>query len=124
MNGTGRKMAEKMKDDKIIDQCIYITRRPFMRVAELAGTATATTLLDHRLNPPPPVPIEGEKLNYVAETTDANGFNTTELLTAIEAITNYYDFYEFATSKVGVASDAKGFVTRPWAVAVEGLVHK
>src|SRR5688500_3893924 len=78
-------MAEKMKDDKITDQATYINRRTFMRVAALAGTATATTLLYRRLNPPPPVPIEGEKLNDVAKTTDANGFNTTEQLTAIRS---------------------------------------
>src|SRR5688572_31586375 len=117
-------MAEKMKDVKMTVQATYIKLRTFMLVAALAGTATATTLLYRRLNPPPPVPMEGEKLNDVAKTTDANGFNTTEQLTAIEAITNYNNFYEFATSKDGVASAAKGFVTRPWAVAVEGLVHK
>ena len=84
-----------------------------MRVAALAGTATATTLLYRRLNPPPPVPVEGEKLNDVAKTNDANGFNTVEQLTAIEAITNYNNFYELDTTKYGVASAAKGFVKRP-----------
>jgi len=117
-------MAEKMNADKITDQATYLNRRTFMRVAALAGTATATTLLYRRLNPPPPVPVEGEKLNDVAKTNDENGFNTGEQLTAIEAITNYNNFYEFDTSKDGVASAAKGFVTRPWAVAVDGLVHK
>ena len=113
-----------MNEDKITDQATYLNRRTFMRVAALAGTATATTLLYRRLNPPPPVPVEGEKLNDVAKTNDANGFNTVEQLTAIEAITNYNNFYEFDTTKDGVASAAKGFVTRPWAVAVDGLVHK
>lgn len=117
-------MAEKMNEDKITDQATYLNRRTFMRVAALAGTATATTLLYRRLNPPPPVPVEGEKLNDVAKTSDANGFNTSEQATAIEAITNYNNFYEFDTSKDGVASAAKGFVTRPWEVAVDGLVHK
>jgi sulfoxide reductase catalytic subunit YedY len=42
----------------------------------------------------------------------------------LEAITNYNNFYEFDTSKSGVAYAAKGFVTRPWSVAVEGLVNK
>src|SRR5688572_24018103 len=114
-------MAEKMNADKITDQATYLNRRTFMRVAALAGTATATTLLYRRLNPPPPVPVEGEKLNDVAKTNDENGFNTGEQLTAIEAITNYNNFYEFDTSKDGVASAAKGFVTRHWAVAVGGL---
>ena len=113
-----------MNEDKITDQATYLNRRTFMRVAALAGTATATTLLYRRLNPPPPVPVEGEKLNDVAKTNDANGFNTVEQLTAIEAITNYNNFYEFDTTKDGVASAAKGFVMRPWAVAVDGLVHK
>lgn len=117
-------MAEKMNEDKITDQATYLNRRTFMRVAALAGTATATTLLYRRLNPPAPVPVEGQKLNDVAKTNDANGFNTGEQLTAIEAITNYNNFYEFDTTKDGVASAAKGFVTRPWAVAVDGLVQK
>ena len=77
-------MAEKMQDDKITDQATYLNRRTFMRVAALAGTATATTFLYRRLNPPPPVPVEGEKLNDVAKAaTDANGFTTSEQKTAI-----------------------------------------
>jgi len=118
-------MAENIKGDKITDQQTYLNRRNFMRAAAVAGTATATTLLYRRLNPPPPVPVEGQKLNEVVRAAnDANGFTTNEKLTAIEAITNYNNFYEFDTTKDGVASAAKGFVTRPWAVAVEGLVHK
>ena len=96
-----------------------------MRAAVLAGTATATTLLYRRLNPPPPVVVEGRKLTEVAKATnDASGFSTNEPLTPIKAITNYNNFYEFDTSKDGVASAAQGFVTRPWAVAVEGMVYK
>src|SRR5687767_931904 len=119
------KMAEKINDDKITDQQTYLNRRNFIRAAALAGTATASTLLYRRLNPPPPVPVEGEKLNDVAKaSTEANGFTTSEPLTPITDITNYNNFYEFDTTKDGVASAAKGFVTQPWAVAVEGLVHK
>ena len=114
-------MAEKITDDRITDQQTFLNRRTFMRTAALAGTATATTLLYRRLNPPPPVKVEGEKLNAVNE---ANRFSTNEQLTPLQAITNYNNFYEFDPSKDGVASAAKGFVTRPWAVAVEGMVHK
>jgi len=113
-------MAEKIEGDKITDRQTYLNRRTFMRVAALAGTATATTLLYRRLNPRPPVPVEGQKLKAAS---DATGFSTTEQLTPIEAITNYNNFYEFSTTKDGVARAAKGFVTRPWAVEVGGLVH-
>ncbi len=121
-------MAEKIKADKITDQQTYLNRRLFMRAAALAGTATATTLLYRRLNPPPAERVEGEKIGDVAKSTDPealkNGFVVSETLTPREAITNYNNFYEFDTSKGGVASAAKGFVTQPWAVAVEGLVNR
>ena len=118
-------MAEKIKQKEITDQHTYLNRRNFMRAAALAGTATASTLLYRRLNPPPPPPVEREKLAGVAKTTDdKDGFITNEQLTSREAITNYNNFYEFDTSKGGVARAARGFVTRPWAVSVEGLVNK
>ena len=99
-----------------------------MKAAALAGTATASTLLYRRLNPPPAERVEGDKLQEVvkapAEEAIKEGFAVADKLTPLEAITSYNNFYEFDTSKGGVASAAKGFVTRPWAVAVEGLVNK
>jgi sulfoxide reductase catalytic subunit YedY len=41
----------------------------------------------------------------------------------LQSITNYNNFYEFDTSKDGVARAAEGFVTRPWQVSVGGLVN-
>jgi sulfoxide reductase catalytic subunit YedY len=118
-------MAEKINPKEITDQHTYLNRRNFMRAAALAGTATASTLLYRRLNPPPAPPVERAKITEVAKTTDVqNGFTTNEPLTSKTAITTYNNFYEFDTSKDGVAPAAKGFVTRPWAVSVEGLVNK
>jgi len=118
-------MAEKIKQKEITDQHTYLNRRNFMRAAALAGTATASTLLYRRLNPPPLPPVEREKLAGISKAADdKDGFITNEQLTSREAITNYNNFYEFDTSKGGVARAARGFVTRPWAVSVEGLVNK
>ena len=121
-------MAEKIKAEKVTDKQTYLNRRSFMRVAALAGTATATTLLYRRLNPPPPERVETEKISDVAKEAGPealkSGFTVNEPRTPLEAITNYNNFYEFDTSKGGVASAAKGFVTQPWAIAVEGLVNK
>ena len=99
-----------------------------MRGAVLAGTATASTLLYRRLNPPPAERVEGEKLNPAAEAPKdealKSGYAVADQLTPLESITNYNNFYEFDTSKGGVASAAKGFVTKPWQVSVGGLVNK
>jgi methionine sulfoxide reductase catalytic subunit len=114
--------------DKITDKETYLNRRLFMRAAVLAGTATASTLLYRRLNPPPAERVEGEKLNATAEGPKdealKNGYRVNDQLTPVEAITNYNNFYEFDTSKAGVADAAKGFVTKPWQVSVGGLVNK
>ena len=116
------------KSDKVTDKAVYLNRRAFMRAAALAGTATATTLLYHYANPRPAPSVEGDKLTQVAKAPQdeavKQGFAVSDSLTPLEAITNYNNFYEFDTSKSGVAYAAKGFVTKPWAVSVEGLINK
>ena len=114
--------------EKITDKQTYLNRRVFMRAAVLAGTATASTLLYRRLNPAPVEPVKGEKLDAVAEGSKSeavkNGYTVADQLTPLEAITTYNNFYEFDTSKDGVAIAAKHFVTKPWQVTVGGLVNK
>jgi sulfoxide reductase catalytic subunit YedY len=122
------KKPEQISSSEITDKSVYLNRRFFMRGAALVATTAATGLLYRKLNPPPVATPEGEKLVTVAKSTSDNGardgFTVNEKLTAIEDITNYNNFYEFSTDKQSVASEAKGFVTKPWDVAVGGLVNK
>ena len=116
------------KSEKVTDKQLYLNRRLFMHAAVLAGTATASTLLYRRVNPPPAERVEGDKLavggKVAKDEAVKEGYAVTDKLTPLEAITNYNNFYEFDTSKSGVAYAAKNFVTKPWAVSVEGLVNK
>jgi sulfoxide reductase catalytic subunit YedY len=121
-------MGGNTEPEKITDKETYLNRRLFIQGAVLAGTAAASTLLYRRLNPPAQKQVEGEKLSEVAaiskEEALKNGFVVDEQKTPLQSITNYNNFYEFDTSKSGVAYAAKGFVSRPWSVSVEGLVNK
>jgi sulfoxide reductase catalytic subunit YedY len=121
-------MSGNIKPDEVTDKQTYLNRRLFIRGAVLAGTATATTLLYRHLNPPPLEKATSEKLSEVVTTSKQDalkaGFAVNDELTPVESITNYNNFYEFDTSKSGVARAAKDFVTRPWAVTVDGLVNK
>jgi methionine sulfoxide reductase catalytic subunit len=112
--------------EKITDKDTYLNRRLFIRGAVLAATAGASTLLYRRLNPPPPTPVEGEKLAADLPNNEAikDGFAVKDQLTPLQAITNYNNFYEFDVTKDGVARAAKGFVTKPWEVEAAGLVNK
>jgi methionine sulfoxide reductase catalytic subunit len=121
------KKASDIKPSEITDNRVYLNRRLFMRGAVLAGTATATGFLYRALNPPPPELPKGEKIEAAKTAANApgnTGFTTNEKLTGLEEITNYNNFYEFSTSKGEVATAARGFISRPWSVAVEGLVNK
>src|SRR5262249_8211289 len=64
-------------------------------------------------------------------TGDAKPAETTTYITTegekaneFKDITNYNNFYEFSTSKQGVAARAQNFITRPWTIEVVGLVKK
>jgi len=120
------KPPDKIKSSEITDHKVYLNRRQFMRGAALVGTVAASGLLYRKLNPPTLEAPKGETLVTLAKPdgTVGNGFSTNEKLTPIEDITNYNNFYEFSTDKAGVASEAKGFVSRPWNVEVAGLVNK
>jgi sulfoxide reductase catalytic subunit YedY len=99
-----------------------------MQAAVLAGSAAASTLLYRRLNPAPIEQPAGQKLTEVTTASKPealkSGYAVEDKLTPLRSITNYNNFYEFSTSKSGVAYASEGFVTRPWAVSVEGLVSK
>jgi len=122
------KKPDEIKSSEITDKKVYLNRRLFMRGAALASTAVATGLLYRKLNPPPAEKPKGETLvtvaNSAAEDRARQGFTVNEKFTSIEDITNYNNFYEFSTDKQSVASEAKGFVTKPWTVTVGGLVNK
>ncbi|HVQ38810.1 MAG TPA: protein-methionine-sulfoxide reductase catalytic subunit MsrP [Pyrinomonadaceae bacterium] len=117
-----------IKSSEITDKETFLNRRLFMRGAALAGTTVATGLLYRKLNAPAAEKPAGEKLTSITQppTDDRlrQGFTVNEKLTSIEDITNYNNFYEFSTDKRSVAFESKGFVTKPWAVSVEGLVNK
>jgi methionine sulfoxide reductase catalytic subunit len=121
-------MGEKIKDSEVTDKHLYLNRRLFIRGAALATTATATTLLYRKLNPPPIEVQKGQPLSNITKSSSEEavkeGFIVRDQLTPFEDITNYNNFYEFSTDKSSVASAAQDFITRPWQVSVGGLVNK
>src|SRR6267154_6182117 len=122
------KKPADIESSEITDQKVYLNRRLFMRGAVLAGSVAATGLLYRKLNPPAAVVAEQPKIAGLITTPSDDamrqGFKVNEPLTSFEDISNYNNFYEFSTDKRSVASEARGFVTRPWTVEVGGLVNK
>jgi sulfoxide reductase catalytic subunit YedY len=122
------KKPEDIRSSEITGETTYLNRRLFMRGAILAGSVAATGFLYRRLNPPPAVVEERPEIAGLvkpsSEDAMRSAFKVNEPLTSFEDITNYNNFYEFSTDKQSVASEARGFVTRPWTVEVGGLAAK
>lgn len=114
-------MAKDIKSSEITDERTYLNRRNFIRAGLLTGTTLATAGIYRFINPPPPKPVVAVEISNISKPTD---FRTEEKLNTFEEITNYNNYYEFATSKTAVARKAEDFVTRPWTIEVGGLVNK
>jgi methionine sulfoxide reductase catalytic subunit len=123
-------MSRDFENDKdaITPPHVYFHRRALMRAGLMAGSAVGTAALYRRFNRPAAAPPETAQLPIGEQATDAISgegqlYSTDEPLTSLRAITNYNNFYEFSTSKEGVARAAANFTTEDWQLSVEGLVH-
>ncbi len=113
--------SEKVRSSEITDKKNYLNRRNFIRSGLLAGTVGATGLGYRLLNPPPPREVKTAEIADIIRSTEKNLEDTQ---TSFKDITNYNNYYEFTTSKTGVASKAENFKVTPWTVSVDGLVKK
>lgn len=137
--------------EEVTPPALYFNRRTIMRGGVAAASVAATASLYRWLNPtalikndsvsllpiepqppteaPPVAPggskpaepptVEPDKSELIKK-----GFLVDEPLTQELYITNYNNFYEFTTSKEGVAELAAEFKTDGWQVTVDGLVDK
>jgi methionine sulfoxide reductase catalytic subunit len=107
----------EIPSSEITPKHVYLSRRDFIKAAGvLAGSmALAACGVSDSLEPAP-----------IAEREIDPNIKTDELgdpANSYQDITNYNNFYEFTTSKEGVARLAKDFPTSPWDVEVYGLVN-
>jgi sulfoxide reductase catalytic subunit YedY len=121
------KDSNKILAGEVTPAATYFNRRTFVRAGILAASAVATGLVYKRLNPVASGKVDTAAipgLTQPAADAESKGFRVDEPETPFQDITHYNNFYEFSTSKEGVAPAAAGFDTRDWRVSVEGLVRK
>ncbi len=109
----------KLRSSDITPEKTYLSRRKFLRAAGLTVGGAILLGACERLGVEPedaPAPKPGPTKSKQDELGDP--------LTSFAAVTSYNNFYEFTTDKEGVAPLARGFKTRPWTIAVGGLVAR
>jgi sulfoxide reductase catalytic subunit YedY len=115
----------KINPSEITPEEVYLSRRRFIK----AGALAAGSLLLAACGVPTAGPGAGPTavpgaVETLLPTPPAAADELGSPLTSFEAITKYNNYYEFTTSKEGVARLAEGFRTSPWSVEVGGLVSK
>jgi sulfoxide reductase catalytic subunit YedY len=120
------KKPDDIRPSEITDKRVYLSRRNFLRGAALAASTVATGLVYRRLLAPE-VEVANPTGGGVAPDSQSASKNwglPGEEATRYQRITTYNNFYEFGTDKYSPARRAQSLVTRPWAVAVDGLVNR
>jgi len=115
----------KIKTSEITPEHLYLSRRRFIKAGALAAGSLllAACGVPGDGNPGPvPTAVPGS-LDTLLPTPSASADELGGTLTSFEAITNYNNYYEFTTSKEGVARLAAEFRSSPWTVEVGGLVN-
>ena len=121
---TGNSGFTHSASSEITPQGIYQQRRDLIRLMAggAAGAAMATwagreALAQAAAKPGKLAALPGAKSAVV-------GAVTMEKVTDYKDATTYNNFYEFGTDKADPAKNAHTLVTKPWTVAVEGLVKQ
>jgi len=114
---------------EITPETRYLRRREFLRNAGLGVlTAAATGVGLIRLTSGGPgLAKAGQKGTPAPEPQPPKilgRYSTDEKPTRYEDITHYNNFYEFGSDKTDPAANSGTLKTRPWTIAVEGLVKK
>jgi sulfoxide reductase catalytic subunit YedY len=132
-------VPKPIKESEITPPAIYFNRRTFIKTGLLAASVGATALAYRGLNTPSfrgragktpqGAPLAGLQKGTTrpSETLPASitkAFHTDEAQTPFDSITHYNNFYEFSTTKDGVAAAVGSFSTAGWKVAVDGLVSQ
>src|SRR6516164_7641595 len=110
---------------EVTPETLYLNRRTFLRLGAAAASMVATGLIYRRLNRTGSMSVDTDEIaDYLPAHDRSAGFDLDETKTPLEQVVNYNNFYEFTTDKEAVGAVARTFVSKPWQLVVDGMVHK
>jgi methionine sulfoxide reductase catalytic subunit len=109
----------QIPSSEVTPKQVYLSRRDFIKAAGvIAGSVVLAACAPQAMKATPSE--QSQSSTMPSGTKDELG----DPVNSFKDITNYNNYYEFTTDKVGVASMAGNFKTSPWDVEVFGLVNK
>jgi len=121
---TDRKGFTHAVPSEITPQGIYQQRRDLIKLMATGAAGAAVATWAGREAFAQAVAKPGKLPALPGAKSGAAGAVTMEKVTDYKDVTTYNNFYEFGTDKSDPAKNAHTLVTKPWTVAVEGLVKQ
>lgn len=109
---------------EITPRDVYQQRRDLIKLMATGAAGAAMASWAGRAAMAQAVARPGKLAALPGAKSAAAGAVTMEKITDYKDVTSYNNFYEFGTDKSDPAKNAHTLVTRPWTVAVEGLVKQ
>jgi sulfoxide reductase catalytic subunit YedY len=113
------------------DEKHYLSRRRFIKVAAVVGTAAAATAVGYAISPLRPdhaavlrPGLERPKIRGLFPAVRNAAYNLEQSLTDEMVAATHNNFYEFTTNKGKVWELARNFAVDPWTIEVTGLCAK
>ena len=103
-------------------QGIYRSRRELIRLMATGAAGVGLASWAGRQALAQSVHSPGKLAVLAGAKSAVPGATTMEKVTDYKDVTSYNNFYEFGTDKADPAKNAHTLVTKPWSVAVEGMV--
>ena len=107
---------------EITPQGIYRSRRDLIKLMATGAAGAGLVSWAGRQALAQSVQSPGKLAALAGGKSAVSGALTMEKVTDYKDVTTYNNFYEFGTDKADPAKNAHTLVTKPWSVAVEGLV--
>ncbi len=114
------KKSSDIKSSEITPKNALLNRRTFLAGTAVASAAVATGLAWRELAAPSIVAQANTKIDGIQKSK----FSTSEAITPFKDVSSYNNYYEFSTEKEEPSKLAGNLKTRPWTVAIDGLVKK
>ena len=109
---------------EITTQDAYRSRRDVVRLMATGAAGAALASWAGREALAQSVGKPGKLAALPGAKSTVSGAITMDKITDYKDVTSYNNFYEFGTDKADPAKNAHTLVTKPWSVAIEGLVKQ
>lgn len=113
-----------LRSSEITSQGRYQQRRELIKLMATGAAGAALATWAGRQAMAQSVPKPGKLAALAGGKSAVTGALTTEKITDYKDVTSYNNFYEFGTDKADPARNAGTLVTKPWSVAIEGMVKQ